>query len=130
MLNLSQHAGSKILNEIKDVRLCLGGDDKMTFNECGFQERIKALRKQKGYTQQQLADIFCVSKFNVNYYEKTTRAPSPDIFIKYADEFNVSIDYLFGREKPSGNMVDVSGLSKEEVVMIQNMIDTLRNKNK
>ena len=123
MLNLSQHAGSKILNEIKDVRLCLGGDDKMTFNECGFQERIKALRKQKGYTQQQLADIFCVSKSNVNYYEKTTRAPSPDIF-------NVSIDYLFGREKPSGNMVDVSGLSKEEVVMIQNMIDTLRNKNK
>lgn len=42
----------------------------------------------------------------------------------------MSIDYLFGREKPSGNMVDVSGLSKEEVVMIQNMIDTLRNKNK
>lgn len=106
------------------------GDDKMTFNECGFQERIKALRKQKGYTQQQLADIFCISKSNVNYYEKTTRAPSPDVFIKYADEFNVSIDYLFGREKPSGNTLDVSGLSEEEIVMIQNMIDTLRKKNK
>ena len=75
------------------------GDDKMTFNECGFQERIKALRKQKGYTQQQLADIFYVS-----------------------------IDYLFGREKPSGNTLDVSGLSDEEIAMIQNMIDTLRKK--
>lgn len=104
------------------------GDDKMTFNECGFQERIKALRKQKGYTQQQLADIFCVSKSNVNYYEKMTRAPSPDIFLKYADEFDVSIDYLFGREKPSGNTLDVSGLSDEEIAMIQNMIDTLRKK--
>ena len=88
----------------------------MTFNECGFQERIKALRKQKGYTQ--------------HYYEKTTRAPSPDVFIKYAEEFNVSIDYLFGREKPIGNTLDVSGLSEEEIIMIQNMIDTLRKKNK
>lgn len=98
------------------------------FNECGFQERIKALRKQKGYTAQQLAEIFCVSKSNVNYYEKTTRAPSPDIFLKYADEFDVSIDYLFGREKPSGNTLVISGLSDEEIAMIQNMIDTLRKK--
>lgn len=95
-----------------------------------FRSRIKALRKQKGYTQQQLADIFCISKSNVNYYEKTTRAPSPDVFIKYAEEFNVSIDYLFGREKPIGNTLDVSGLSEEEIIMIQNMIDTLRKKNK
>lgn len=108
MLHLSQRVGSKILDKIKGVGLYLEGDDKMTFNECGFQERIKALRKQKGYTQQQLADIF----------------------LKYADEFNVSIDFLFGREKPSGNALDVSGLSEEEIAMIQNMIDTLRKKNK
>ena len=53
----------------------------MTFNQCGFQERIRLLRKQKGYTQQQLADIFHLSKSNINYYEKSTRAPSPDTFI-------------------------------------------------
>ena len=47
----------------------------MTFNQCGFQERIRLLRKQKGYTQQQLADIFHISKSNINYYEKSTRAP-------------------------------------------------------
>lgn len=102
----------------------------MNFNQCGFQERIRLLRKQKGYTQQQLADIFHLSKSNINYYEKSTRAPSPDTFLKYADEFNVSIDFLFGREKPTENTLDVSGLTKEEVSIIQNMIDTLRKKNK
>lgn len=102
----------------------------MDFNQCGFQDRIRALRKQKGYTQQQLADIFHISKSNINYYERSTRAPSPDTFLKYADEFDVSIDFLFGREKPTGNTLDVSGLTKEEVSIIQNMIDTLRKKNK
>lgn len=102
----------------------------MTFNQCGFQDRIKALRKQKGYTQQQLADIFHLSKSNINYYEKSTRAPSPDTFLKYADEFGVSIDFLFGREKPTGNTLDVSGLTEEEISIIQNMIDTLRKRNK
>lgn len=102
----------------------------MTFNQCGFQERIRLLRKQKGYTQQQLADIFHLSKSNINYYEKSTRAPSPDTFIKYADEFNVTIDFLFGREKSLDNMVDVSGLTKQEISIIENMIDTLRKKNK
>ena len=98
----------------------------MTFNQCGFQERIRLLRKQKGYTQQQLADIFHL----INYYEKSTRAPSPDTFIKYADEFNVTIDFLFGREKSPDNMVDVSGLTKQEISIIENMIDTLWKKNK
>lgn len=102
----------------------------MTFNQCGFQERIRLLRKQKGYTQQQLADIFHLSKSNINYYEKSTIAPSPDTFIKYADEFNVTIDFLFGREKSPDNMVDVSGLTKQEISIIENMIDTLRKKNK
>ena len=100
----------------------------MTFNECGFNERIKALRKAKKYTQQQLADRFKVSKSVISYYENLSKAPSPDILIMYADEFDVSIDYLFGREKPENNVIDVNGLSQEEIKVLQTMVDTLKKK--
>lgn len=42
----------------------------------------------------------------------------------------MTIDFLFGREKSTDNMVDVSGLTKQEISIIENMIDTLRKKNK
>lgn len=42
----------------------------------------------------------------------------------------MTIDFLFGREKSPDNMVDVSGLTKQEISIIENMIDTLRKKNK
>lgn len=100
----------------------------VTFNECGFNERIKALRKGKKYTQQQLADKFQVTKSVISYYENSSKAPSPDILILYADEFNVSVDYLFGREKPKSNVIDVNGLSNEEIKVVQTLINTLKKK--
>lgn len=100
----------------------------MTFNECGFNERIKALRKGKKYTQQQLADKFSVTKSIISYYENSSKAPSPDILILYADEFNVSVDYLFGREKPRDNVIDVNGLSREEIKIVQALVNVLKSK--
>ena len=60
-------------------------------------DRLKALRKEKGYTQGQVA-IYCdITEKTYQNYELMTREPKIEILIKIADLFDVSIDYLVGR---------------------------------
>jgi len=60
-------------------------------------KRIKECRKEKGYTQGQVA-IYCdITEKAYQNYELMTREPKIEILIKIADLFDVSIDYLVGR---------------------------------
>ncbi len=59
--------------------------------------RLKALRKEKGYTQGQVA-IYCdITEKTYQNYELMTREPKIEILIRIADFYNVSLDYLVGR---------------------------------
>ena len=60
-------------------------------------ERLKKCRKEKGYTQNQVA-IYCdITEKTYQNYELMTREPKIDILIKIADLFGTTIDYLVGR---------------------------------
>ena len=60
-------------------------------------KRLKECRKDKGYTQGQVA-IYCdITEKTYQNYELMTRQPKIEILIKIADLFGVSIDYLVGR---------------------------------
>ena len=60
-------------------------------------KRLKECRKEKGYTQGQVA-IYCdITEKAYQNYELMTREPKIEILIKIADLFDVSIDYLVGR---------------------------------
>ncbi len=60
-------------------------------------KRLKACRKEKGFTQGQIA-IYCdITEKTYQNYELMTREPKLEILIKIADIFNVSLDYLVGR---------------------------------
>ena len=60
-------------------------------------ERLKECRKEKGYTQIQVA-IYCdITEKTYQNYELMTREPKIEILIRIADLFEVSIDYLVGR---------------------------------
>lgn len=61
-------------------------------------KRLRELRKEKGMTQQELADLICVTKVSICCYEKSTRYPSVDKIYDLANVFDTSIDYLLGRE--------------------------------
>lgn len=63
-----------------------------------FSERLKELRKARGLTQEQLAAILGVERSSVGKYESRPVIPSADVLNKIADYFDVSIDYLLGRE--------------------------------
>ena len=61
--------------------------------------RIRQLREKSELTQQELANLLHVSKASICKYEKDKSYPSLDILLKMADIFNVSTDYLLGREE-------------------------------
>lgn len=66
-----------------------------------FKDRIKSLRKRKGMSQVQLAEALGVSAGTVGFWETGARMPSAETQEAIADYFNVSLDYLFGRDDGS-----------------------------
>ena len=62
-------------------------------------ERLRALRREKGYTQLQVA-VYCdITEKAYQNYELMTREPKLEILIRIADLYGVSIDYLVGRSE-------------------------------
>lgn len=60
--------------------------------------RLKELRKSKNISQYELGKMLGVSKVSISGYEKGTRTPSMEILLKIVKLFDVSTDYMFGRE--------------------------------
>ncbi len=62
-----------------------------------FGSRFKKLRKEKNLTQDKLAEKFFLQKSSISKYENNVHIPEIDVLQKFADFFEVSIDYLLGR---------------------------------
>ncbi len=60
--------------------------------------RIAELRRDLGYSQKQLADFLGVTQQAISKYESGIREPDVETIIKLSKLFNVSSDYLLGRE--------------------------------
>ena len=60
--------------------------------------RIKELREKRKLSQSALAEKFTLSQQTISAYERGERDPDTDTLNKLADFFNVSIDYLLGKE--------------------------------
>ncbi|HFI0791642.1 TPA: helix-turn-helix domain-containing protein [Streptococcus suis] len=58
--------------------------------------RLKILRKEKGETQDQVAEVAGVSKRSYIYWENGERQIKPDKAQALADYFGVSVGYLLG----------------------------------
>lgn len=71
-------------------------------------ERLRTLRKEKGLSQQELANMIGASKSLISCYESGKRTPSLENVIAFMEIFGVSSDYLLG----SDNIIKVVG--KEE----------------
>ena len=66
-------------------------------------QRLRLLRESVRLSQAKLAEIIEVSQASINRYENDLSSPTPETLIRYADYFDVSLDYIFGRtDKPQG----------------------------
>lgn len=60
--------------------------------------RIRALRKQAHLTQQEMASLLGISRRTYANYERGVHAMPVEVLVCIADIFDVSLDYLVGRQ--------------------------------
>lgn len=90
-------------------------------------EKLKSLRIEKKLTQKQVADRIGLAISAVSSYESGTRYPSYDVLVKLARIFHISTDYLLGMTDKRN--IDVTGLNDNEIELVSQLVDMLRNKN-
>ncbi len=78
-------------------------------------ENIKKLRKQHGFTQEQLAESLGVTAGAVYKWESALSTPDILLIMEMADFFEVSLDSLLGFEMRSGNVNAV----KERIIALR-----------
>ena len=63
-----------------------------------FGNKLKELRKEKGWSQDKLGEIVNMHSKHISKYELGLVKPTSDAIIKIAKAFNVSTDYLLLEE--------------------------------
>lgn len=61
--------------------------------------KLKELRKHKKLSQEQVANMLNVTQRTYGGYELETSEPTINTLCKLADYYDVSLDYLVGRER-------------------------------
>ena len=67
--------------------------------------RLRALRESIGISQAKFADVIGSTQSSMNRYENGQATPTVELLRKYADYFDVSMDYIFARcDEPQGKL--------------------------
>ena len=90
-------------------------------------DRVKALRKGRNLTQLVLSQRLGVTKAMISAYENATAYPSYDSLLGLAYIFNVTTDYLLGKEKTRS--VNTTGLTESQVEMVSALVNELQKAN-
>jgi transcriptional regulator with XRE-family HTH domain len=68
-------------------------------------ERLRDLRSKEQLSQMSIAKLIGANQASVNRYEKGITSPPLDFLLWFADYFDVSLDYIFGRtDVPQGKL--------------------------
>lgn len=94
----------------------------------GLPDRLSKLRIQHGLSQKAVADRLQLSASIVSGYETGERTPSTEVLLKLAALYRCSADYLLGIEQSApATVLDVTGLSTEQIQALQTLIDGIRH---
>lgn len=78
-----------------------------------MKEQLQQLRKSRGLTQDDLAEILGISLSSYQKYERDAISPSYETLCKIADFYHVTTDYLLGRE-PATDPFDMLQLPEDQ----------------
>ena len=93
-----------------------------------FGMRLKQLRTEKKMTQTELGKKLNVTKASVSGYENGTRNPDQESLVKIAEIFNVSTDYLLGKEQNKRKYYELTDKDEKDISeRLQVMIEDLEN---
>lgn len=63
-------------------------------------DKLTYLRNSNNLSQAELAKKLNISRSSIGMFESNARIPTTDTLIRYAQFFEVSLDYLLGNERP------------------------------
>lgn len=93
--------------------------------------RIVELRKDKGWSQAQLAEAVNASRDIIGKYERNDNSPSIEMALKIAKVFDISVDYLLGEGKHASfdketlkRLEDIESLDQNTRNTLLSVIDT------
>ena len=100
-----------------------------------FCEKLQKLRKEKGYSQEQLADLLDVSRQSVSKWESGTTYPEMDKLLSLCKIFNVSLDDLTNDDITDRNILEkkknnFSNIFNSMLEMINRSVEMFRKMNK
>ena len=76
-------------------------------------ERLQALRKKAGYSQEQLADLLGISRQAVSKWEASQGKPEIDNIIKLTEIYHVSADYILLGTESAASPAPAKKMPKE-----------------
>ncbi len=87
-------------------------------------ERLKLLRESVNLSQAKLAVLAGATQSSINRYENDQSAVPLPLLIWYADYFDVSLDYIFGRtDRPEGRLYSYKPKFSEENEQFRQFIE-------
>ncbi len=93
-------------------------------------KNLRLLRKEKGMSLKELASYFGTSPQVFSRYEREEHQPDFETIIKIADFFDVSIDYLLGRNFIDKSKKGIIGSPSAEDKTILDMFHKLNENEK
>lgn len=70
-------------------------------------ERLRQMRESVGLSQMKIAGLVGTTQASINRYEAGQATPPTKVFLWYADYFDVSLDYIYGRtDSPQGKLYE------------------------
>lgn len=93
-----------------------------------FGEKLRALRKERGWSQKELAGRLGLVAASVSAYEQDKKVPSVEILIKICSVFQVSADYLLGLSDDMRMMR--AELTDEQMALLRQLIRELERGNR
>jgi|SRR5690625_1071316 len=91
-----------------------------------FKERLKDLRFEHGYKQEEVAKKLNVTPSAYGYYEQGRNEPSLETLLKISNLFQVSIDYLLGKINTTNHITtyhisEKLRMNESELLVIEEM---------
>ncbi|NOQ75456.1 MAG: helix-turn-helix domain-containing protein [Crocinitomix sp.] len=100
-------------------------------NTLNIGSKINLLRKEKGWSQGELAKNIDASREIIGKYERNENLPSVEMIVKMANAFNVTVDFLVGQgehasyDKETINRInDIQQMDGKTKDILFNVIDT------
>lgn len=90
-----------------------------------FAENLESIISSNGVTQEMLADAIGVQRQTISKYTKGLSTPSVDIALKIANYFNVSLDWLCGRENAYKELSEDKSVACKTLGLSSNAIDSI-----